>query len=91
MLKLVEGFWHVVWNMCVKCACVVVPLKLDAHKQLSFSVNCDFVVLLGGFDEMMGVSVTCELDAKIVSDKSIGDRAPCMLPESWIKLNGIIF
>ena len=76
--------------MHVECALVVVPLELDTHKQFSFPVNCDFVVILEGFDEMVGVSVTCEFDAKVVNNKSKCDRAPCMPPKSWCKLNRII-
>ena len=90
MLKPVEGFWYVVWNMCVKCALVIVPPELDTYKQFSFPVNCDAVVLLEGFDEVVGVSVTCELDSKVVNGKSEGDRAPCAPPKSRLKLNMII-
>ena len=77
-------------RVCAKCAFVIVLLELDANKQLSFPIDCDFVVFLEGCDEMLRVSVTCELDAEIVNHKSEGDRAPCMLPESWSNLNGII-
>ena len=90
MLKLVEGFWNVVWNVCVKRALVVVPFELDAIKQFPSPIDCDFVVFLGGCDEMLRVSVTCELDAEIVNDKSKGDGTPCMLPQSRSKLDGII-
>ena len=76
--------------MGVKCTLVVVPLELDIYKQFSFPVNRDFVVLLEGFDEMVGVSVTCELDSKIVNDESKGDRTPCVPPKSWRKLDRIL-
>ena len=89
-MKLVEGVWNVVWNVCVNCAFVVAPLELGAHKQLSFPVDCDFVVLFEGCDKMLRVSVTCEFDAEIIYDKSKGDGTPCMLPQSRSKLNGII-
>ena len=89
-MKLVEGFWNVVWNVCVKCALVVVPFELDANKQLPFPIDCDFVVFLEGCDKMLRMSVTCEFDAEIVHDKSEGDGTPCMLPQSRSKLNGII-
>ena len=89
-MKLVEGFWHVVWNVCVKGVLVIVPLELDAHTQLSFPINCDVVVLLEGFDEMFGVCVTCELYANIINNKSKGDRTPHVPSQSWRELNRII-
>ena len=41
----------------VERALVVVPFQFDAYKQFAFPVDCDFVILFQGGDEMIGVDV----------------------------------
>ena len=50
---------------------VVIPLELDAYKQLSFLINCDALVLLEGVNEVFGVCITCELDANIIDNMGV--------------------
>ena len=79
MVVLVEGSLGEAGYVGVKGAVGIVPLQLDAYKELTFPVNCYVVILFEGGDEVVCVHVADELDAKVIDDKSKGDWLPSIV------------
>ena len=66
VLGFMKRFLDKTWDMCIKRAVSIIPLKLDVHVESTLPVNYDVVLFLKSFYQMVSVSIAFYLDAKIV-------------------------
>ena len=68
-MELEEGCFNVSWNGDTHIYVDVVPLECGAKLFLPGPVLGDLVILLEGFEQVIGVCLPCVLDPKIVDNK----------------------
>jgi hypothetical protein len=85
--------WRVVSELMKSCSNIVrhrkvnillgvVPFYGEATIKFTFPVGGDFVKILKGFDEVVGIVLANVLDAKVVGNEAEGDVAALVTPEA---------
>ena len=82
VLKACAGFGDIVGHGEVNGSFGVVPIEMDAAEDFPFTVDGDVIVFFETVDEMVGVGLANNFDAKVVNDKIEGCGAGDVAEES---------
>ena len=83
MLELGKGCGNVTWHGYVDGTGEVVPFEGESTVEGPGPVSGDFVHVFDGIYEVLGVFDAFILNAKIVNNEGVGDRAVGVFPETW--------
>ena len=69
---------------------VVFPVEVHAYVKLAFPVSGDFLMVLDGVDEVVGVIFVEVFYTEVVDAESEGGLASFVFPESWCELHWFV-
>jgi hypothetical protein len=69
MLKSGKGFRDVIRHGEVNGSVGVIPIQMDTAEDFAITIDCYIIVFLEALDEVVGVGLANDFDAKVINDK----------------------